>query len=297
MKSAKMFLDLDVNGETTFSKLMEGAENTKEKFAVAFQAIGDSVQEALSVIGENSDKHYASEFAKLDKQKEFALKNAGDSTSAKEKIEADFDKRKKALEAKQFKSKQKMALANIAIDTAQAIVGLWVKPGFPAAIPMAIAMGALGVIQAGIVLSQKPPEYWKGTDNAEAGLAWTNERGAEIVTDKAGHIKDFGSDGGARLTMMEKGDKVYNAEQTKKLMFNNELNSIMMDNGIGNAPQIVVNSGITKAEIEEVMMRTLGSMSQESTIIDGDGFKRVISNGHSRTITNNNRVSGRGIRV
>ena len=80
-------------------------------------------------------------------------------------------------------------------------------------------------------------------------------------------------------------------------MFDNDLNSIMASNGISNAPKIEIKNGMTKGEMKEVMMETLGSMPMESTIIDVNGFKRVISNGHSRTITNSNRVSGKGIRV
>lgn len=57
-----------------------------------------------------------------------------------------------------------------------------------------------------------------------AGLAYTNERGAEIHTDRLGNIKDLGDNKGARLTMMEAGDKVYTAEQSKMLLFNDDLN-------------------------------------------------------------------------
>ncbi|MFM9825843.1 tape measure protein [Flavobacterium sp.] len=295
-ETADFFLKMDEDGRTMFDKLNQMADGSKEKQIATFQAIAESAQEMFNFISNASQENFDQEYARLEKQKEVRLKFAGDSDSAKKKIEEDYEKRRKEIAVREFKAKQKMAIVNIAIDTAQAIAATVGKTGF-FGIPLTAIVGALGAAQIAIVASQKIPEYWKGTDSAEAGLAWTNERGAEIVTDKAGHIKDFGDNKGAKLTMMEKGDKVYTSEQTKKLMFNNELNSIMMDNGIGNTPQIVFNSGITKAEIEEVMMKTLGSMSQESTIIDGDGFKRVISNGHSRTITNNNRVSGRGIRV
>jgi len=278
---------------TMFDIMNGGLEQFGDNWKAKAVMIMESAQEMYNFISNASQENFDKEYARLEKQKEVALAFAGDSDSAKKKIEEDYEKRRKEIAVREFKAKQKMAIVNIAIDTAQAVMAVSAKAQWWQ-VPLMIALGA---VQAGIVASQKIPEYWKGTDSAEAGLAWTNERGAEIVTDKAGHIKDFGSNSGAKLTMMEKGDKVYTSEQTKKLMFNNDLNSIMMDNGIGNAPQIVVNSGITKAEIEDVMMKTLGSMSQESTIIDSNGFKRVISNGHSKTITNNNRVSGRGIRV
>jgi len=292
-ETANFFLQMDADGRTMFDKLNDMADGTKEKQLATFQTIAEGAQEMFNFISNASQANYDQEYARLEKDKENALRFAGESESAKLKIEEDFQKRKKEIEKREFKAKQKIAMVNIAIDTAQAIMAVSAKAQWWQ-VPLMIALGAA---QLAVVASQKIPEYWKGTDNAEAGLAWTNERGAEIVTDKKGHIKDFGDNKGARLTMMEKGDKVYTAEQTKRMMFDNELNSIMMDNGISNAPKIVVNSGISKADMKEALMETLGVMPQESTIIDVNGFKRVISNGHSKTITNNNRVSGVGIRV
>jgi hypothetical protein len=56
---------------------------------------------------------------------------------------------------------------NIALDTAQAIMGLWVNPGFPA-IPMTIAVGALGALQLAMAASSPIPSFYTGTDNALA---------------------------------------------------------------------------------------------------------------------------------
>jgi TP901 family phage tail tape measure protein len=62
--------------------------------------------------------------------------------------------------------------------------------------------------------------FEKGTDNAPKGLAWTQEKGAEVIADKKGNIKSLGSDGGASLTMLEAGDKVYNAQKSKAIIEN-----------------------------------------------------------------------------
>jgi len=281
-ESFELFGELDENGKTYFGKLLEAEDKTKAYFL----AVSTAAQDALNVIDQADEERYQRRLARLEKEKEVALGFAGDSAAAKEKIEADFDKKKKELEIKEFKRKQKMTIANIAIDTAQAAMASWAKTGFPWAAAAAIAMGA---IQIGIVASQKVPEYWTGTDNAEAGLAWTQERGAEIVTDKKGNIKDFGSDKGARLTMMEAGDKVINAERTKRLMFNNELNSIMMDNGISNAPKIVVNSGMTKAEMKEALMETIGEQPHYHTNITEGGISNLVIKNGNITRTNSAR--------
>jgi DNA repair exonuclease SbcCD ATPase subunit len=50
--------------------------------------------------------------------------------------------------------------------------------------------------------------FEKGTDNAPRGLAFVDEAGAEIHTDKHGNIKSLGHDGGARLQWLDAGDKI-----------------------------------------------------------------------------------------
>lgn len=57
-----------------------------------------------------------------------------------------------------------------------------------------------------------------GTENAPEGLAWTQEEGAEIITDKLGNIKSLGSDKGPMLTSLKAGDKVYNAKETSEML-------------------------------------------------------------------------------
>lgn len=277
----------DKNGNTLFDRLKTDEDHWKD-YAIAVTTIA---QDMYNFLNQQSQMRFEAEYVRLEEQKNVALKFAGDSTSAKEKIEEDYERKRKEIVNRENKAKKEQAMFNIAIDTAQAIMSAAPK------VPLMIAMGVMGAIQLAMVAAKKVPQYWRGTDNAEAGLAWTNERGAELVTDKQGHIKDFGTNKGAKLTMMEKGDKVYTAQQTKKMMFDNDLNSIMMDNGIGNAPKIVVNSGMNKAEMKEALMETLGAMPMQSTIIDKNGLQHIITNGHSKTVFLTNRVSGVGLKV
>jgi hypothetical protein len=76
--------------------------------------------------------------------------------------------------------------------------------------------------------------FYKGTDNAPEGWAWVDEKGAEIVTDKKGNIKDIGTDGGARLTYLNKGDKVKTAAETTQLLsqIGNANNKAMISSGM-----------------------------------------------------------------
>lgn len=68
----------------------------------------------------------------------------------------------KALRLKQFKREQALALVNIAIQTAQAVVKAIAASPLTGGLPFSAIAAAVGAVQAGIVLSQKPPQYAKG---------------------------------------------------------------------------------------------------------------------------------------
>lgn len=60
--------------------------------------------------------------------------------------------------------------------------------------------------------------YEKGTMNAPGGLSVVDEKGSEMITDKFGNIKEIGAGKGARFTMLDRGDKVYTANQTASML-------------------------------------------------------------------------------
>lgn len=72
--------------------------------------------------------------------------------------------------------------------------------------------------------------YEKGTMNAPGGLSIVDEKGSEMITDKFGNIKEIGGGKGARFTMLDRGDKVYTANQTASMLsaFDNYGNATKM---------------------------------------------------------------------
>lgn len=68
--------------------------------------------------------------------------------------------------------------------------------------------------------------YEKGTMNAPGGLSVVDEKGAELITDRKGNIKELGGKG-PRFTMLSPGDKVYTASQTSSLLSAFDANSNM----------------------------------------------------------------------
>ena len=170
-------------------------------------AISEAFQEAFNTISASSQANFDAEYNRLEMQKNVSLQFAGESATAKEEIERQYSDKKREIARREAEAQKKLAIFNIAIDTAQAVVAALPN------IPLSIVMGVLGAAQIAMVNSQQIPEFWKGTENAPEGLAWTQEKGAEVITDKKGNVKTMGNNKGPQLTYLEKGDKVYKSQQ------------------------------------------------------------------------------------
>ncbi|GEJ46008.1 phage tail tape measure protein [Chryseobacterium sp. ON_d1] len=132
--------------------------------------------------------------------------------------------REKLIEAQKAKAEQKAAAQQALINGALAATMTLAQMGFIAgAIPAALALG-FGIAQSIAIMSKDPvPKYFVGRSGGKAEWAWTQEKGAEIITDKNDNIKSIGSNKGAEMTWLDEGDKVYTASESKRLM--NELGS------------------------------------------------------------------------
>jgi hypothetical protein len=205
--------------------IIENFDKLKESGVDTALAISEAFQQTFNTIAEASQGNFDREYERLEQQKELALKFAGESATAREEIETQSEAKRKEIARREAEAQKRLAIFNIAINTAQGVISALAST--PPNVPLSIAIGVIGAVQAGIVASQQIPQFWKGTENAPEGYAWTQERGAEIITDKKGNIKTLGSKKGAELTYLEKGDKVFTAEKTKGY-----LNGILQDVGI-----------------------------------------------------------------
>lgn len=288
------FIKVDEQGKTMFDKLNTEGLTAKEKFGATFNAIAESAQEAFNFISNASQQNFDAEYGRLEKQKEIAMQFAGDSDSARKKVEEDAEKRRKEIAAREFKAKKAQAIVNIAMDTAQALIGLWVKPGFPAAIPMSIAVGALSAIQMGVIASQKMPNYAEGTDNHPGGLALINDgKGSnykETVVTPDGKVRQFS--GRDVVIDAPAGTQVFTHEQ-----WNNELNTMMREKGVLMSNSFSSRSGLSYAEMDSIIAKHFSKITTQSTVIDRNGFNTFVSNGSSKTIRNQSRYSGTGFSV
>jgi len=205
-----------------------------------FQQWSQVALDAIQVVRDAQEQAFQAELFRLEQSRDNAIRFAGESETARAEIDRQYDEKRRALLNRQAKQEKAFAITQSIINTAQGVISALAMT--PPNVPLSIAIGVIGAAQTALIASQQIPQFYKGTDNAPEGMAWTQERGAEIITDKSGKVKSLGSNKGAQLTHLNKGDKVFTAQESKSIMFNKELNSILSNNGIANASTIVNNS-------------------------------------------------------
>jgi len=282
----------------TFNMLQGGIEGFGENWHTTSLAIMESAQEMFNFISNASQQNFDAEYARLESQKEIALQFAGDSESAKKKVEEDAEKRRKEIANREFKAKKQQAIFNIAMDTAQAIISIWAqvpKVDFGvSATALSLMVGALGAAQIGVVAAQKVPQYFEGTDNHPGGLALINDgKGSnykETVVTPDGKIRQFSG----RDVMIDApaGTQVFTHDQ-----WNNELNTMMREKGISMSNSFQSKSGLSYQEMDSIIAKHFSKITTQSTVIDRNGFNTFVSNGTSKTIRNQSRYSGTGFAV
>lgn len=291
--SLNFFTRIQSNGLTMFQELMAGATSTQEKFAIAFNGIADIAQEAFALINQSSDAYFNRQFELLSKQKEISLKYAGDSATAREEIEKQYEERRKQIERKKAEEQKKTAMFNIIVDTAQAVISTLAQTPPPAGIPLALLVGAIGAAQLAVVASQQVPAYAEGTENHTGGPMLINDaKGSnyvETVQTPDGKLKQY--KGRNVLVNAPKGTKVFTPEQ-----FNNQLNTILMDNEIAKQ-NINIEAGISPAEMDGIMSKYFSKIQVNQMVFDKNGFNNFTVKAHQKTQELKNIASFKGFSV
>ena len=288
----------DFISESGFDKIffiIENFDNLKESGIDTALAISEAFQQAFNTISQASQASFDREFERLEQQKEISLAFAGDSTTAKEEIDRQYEERRKAIQRKQAESEKRLAMFNIVTNTAQAILATYARVGFPAGTPLAIAMGTIGAAQLALVASQSIPAFAEGGVH-DGGLMLVNDaKGSnyrEVIETPDGKLS---SPTGRNVVMnAPKGTKIHTPEQ-----WDAKLNSMLMDvgiNPIGNAPKIEIKNGITKDEMTQIMSKFANKDNYEFSI-DENGIKKMITrNGQKVNILNSRlRIKGNDV--
>lgn len=286
----KQIEGVDGKMTTMFQNLWEGADTSAKKFAVAFNAIAQTAQEAFNFVTEASNKNFDAEKERLQAQYDVNVKYAGDSASAKEKLEADFEKSKKDIAYREAKAKQKQALFNIAIDTAQAVASAVAQSPLTFGLPWSAFALAMGITQAALVSSQKIPQYWMGGTH-EGGLMMVNDgkesNYKETVVTPDGKIHK--PQGKNVIMNAPKGTEIY----THK-MWNEKLNDMLQGKGIDMLPQNI--DSFNYNEFDRIIGKHLGNITSENISIDSTGFNKWIDKNGNKTRAIGSRMSGKGLK-
>jgi Skp family chaperone for outer membrane proteins len=286
-ETAKSMVDNFANGvgmQTTFDILNGNIEGFGENWLITTNAIIDATAEMYNFINSMSQENFQAEYERENMRKENAILFAGESADAKAEIEKESERRTREIRKRELQAQKKMAIFQATIDTVKGVVGaLSASPWSYMNIVNAALVGALGAVQIAKISSQQIPQYWKGTDNAQEGLAWTNERGREIITDAKGKIKDFGTDKGATLKYLNKGDKVLKHSDTMR-----ELDNILMQNNISKPLNNNINIDLLPLQKDIKELTNIIANKSEFTIVkDMQGeryYKRV--NGQRQELKN-----------
>ena len=120
----------------------------------------------------------ARQLATLEKSYKAQLLAAGDSTTKRAAIEAEYEAKREELQKKAGKRKKAFAMAEAAMNTAVAITKTYSEFGFPIGLPLAIAQGALGAAQIAMIAATP---FARGTQFAPGGMALVGEQGPELM--------------------------------------------------------------------------------------------------------------------
>ena len=280
LSSTKMFIDFDKNGQSTFDKLIEGADGLKERFQVNFVAMAEVAKEVFSIINKNSQANYEAEYARLEQQKNISIAFAGSSATAKAEIEKQYEEKRKAIQRRQAESEKRQAMFNIAVNTAQAIVATLGKTGF-AGIPLSLIVGAIGAAQLAMVASQEIPAFAEGGVHEGGRMLINDAKGSkyqETVVTPDGKVRQF--KGRNKVVDAPKGTQIFTPDQWSK-----QINNLLLKNNISPL-QTNQTNGINKEDLESVFRKYSGS-NEVAIDINENGFKKMISsNGRTREVLN-----------
>lgn len=240
----------------------EKIERTTEMWGAMVGGIGSMISsiydrqiEAIEAEQEANEKAGEEEISRIEALEERgaitteeaeARKRAAEDKTAQKN--AELEKKKAALRTKQAKFEKVTSIAEAAIQIAGGILQTIKQLGFPAAIPMIAALGAMGAIQLATIIATPIPKYAKGTDSHKGGLAVVGDGGVSetIVTDKGAYI----TPSVPTLVDIPKGAKVipYAVDMDRIKAHANDFDGLMAYRSENNLPPVSIVNDYSELE-------------------------------------------------
>lgn len=210
--------------QMTVDQLLEQEQQLASAKEALTQQVFTSGVEVMNNLFEAESMALENRMTTLQTNYDQQLAMLGDNEEAKAELETEFNARKAALEAKQREQQRKQAEANkaiaafeIGVNTARGISNALASFFPPISFVMAGIVGAMGALQLAAVLSKPLPQLYTGTDYSDEGFAIVNEKGPELMRTPGGDYT-MAPGRGPTLTYLEKGTKVYTADQTRDML-------------------------------------------------------------------------------
>ncbi len=201
---------------------------------------GQAAFDLFSSLADRQDVRRDEQLNKLNEQLEAELAATGNNAARQEEIQAEFAAKEDAIKAEQARSDRRRAIFEkslaafqIGIDTSRAIIKAVAASPLTGGLPWSAIVGALGAVQLAAVIAKPIPQFAKGVESSPEGIARINELGHELMLDRSGKAKIVNTDG-PTYTYLQKGTKVFTAEETQRILTNNEFleSGKMYQNGV-----------------------------------------------------------------
>lgn len=193
----------------------------------------------------------------------------------KEAARRTFEEKERRIKTERAKQERENLLVQIGIDTAVGVAKATAAylsnpltaPALSLILPIIIGTGAA---QAAFVASQPIPKFEMGTMDAPEGWAYTQEKVPEPIFSKTGVLKSWGVPGGAALTYLEEGDKVFKSRGAAMAAMNAGLvdSSVLLMNSYSNGKALTsvdVDSSL-EAYVRRLEKSTERSMKEMKAI-------------------------------
>lgn len=209
---AKVRYDNEYQKAKELEKLeAETASKRTQIRAAAFEFVNTLGDRYFSLQTDRLDAELENLRDNLDKQ----LKAAGDNEKAKERIQAEYDRKEREIEKEKRRLQRQQAIFEKTIAVAQATINTAVAVtkniAFP---PLAIATAALGALEIATILATPIPAAEKGTDYHKGGLIRVSEKGPELMILPSG--RELLTPAHDSIINAPRGAKIVNHEETMR---------------------------------------------------------------------------------
>lgn len=248
-------------GEIQF--ILDNWDNLKESGTDTALAISEAFQQAFNTIAQSSNANFQQMYSNLEQQRDVAILFAGESATAREEIERQYEERRKRIQRQQAEAQKRLAIFNIVTNTAQAVVAALPN------IPLSLIIAGIGAANLALTASQPIPAFEKGGVH-DGGLMLVNDgKGSNyretIVTPDGKVVKPQGKN---VVMNAPKGTQIFTHDQ-----WQDRLNNLLLSNGI--------EQSNSRTEVNPIInVETKDNYHFE---VNEKGFKTFVTRGQAKT--------------